>query len=405
MSRFLLSLVMLGCNVAVKDARAFDESITRLWNDRPGERCSGRVEVRNGHQWGTVCQWGWDMEDAAVVCRELDCGFVLDVPNGARFGRSSGDVLWRNVKCSGDEFALDLCERTPNEGLCSHNEDAGVECTGKLPVPTLSVHSRFYAYAAGEAVHFKCTAPYWQSVIDFHLYKRGVSTPLVTQRADPRQVTVDLILSDLEISHQGSYSCLYGIHSKVDNSPSGNSPPGNSPHSNFINITVLEIHTPQIWYNTSPEARPGWVIRGHSFNVTCSAQPQYPGGSFQLRLIRPNGTVRHSLPALTPSVTFTFSNAQSNNEGYYCCLYKVQTRERTFVSRESQPLPISIREVDPVFSPVVISLVVSCLTFVVATCAILIVAKVYCKRVRKPTELERESRTCVDNTYIALTIK
>lgn len=105
----------------------------------------------------------------------------------------------------------------------------------------------------------------------------------------------------------------------------------------------MEIHTPQIWYNTSPEARPGWVIRGHSFNVTCSTQPQYPGGSFQLRLIRPNGTVRHSLPALAPSVTFTFSNAQSNNEGYYCCLYKVQTEERTFISRESQPLPISIR--------------------------------------------------------------
>lgn len=55
---------------------------------------------------------------------------------------------------------------------------------------------------------------------------------------------------------------------------------------------------------------------------------------------------------------------------------------------------LQMSEVDPVMSPVVISLVVSGLTFVVATCAILIVAKVYCKKVRKPTELERESRTC-----------
>ncbi|XP_042617901.1 uncharacterized protein si:ch211-150o23.3 isoform X2 [Cyprinus carpio] len=382
MSRILLGLVMLGCTVAVEDVHACDDPITRLVNEKPGERCSGRVEVRHGHQWGTVCQRGWDPEDAAVVCRELDCGFVLDIPGGARFGRAGGEVLWRNVKCSGDEFALDLCERFLNDDVCTHSEDAGVECTG------------------GEAVHFKCTAPYWQSIIDFHLYKRGVDTPLVTQRADPRQMTVDLTLSDLEISHQGSYSCLYSIHNKL-----GNSPSGYSPHSNFINITVLEIHTPQIWYNTSPEARPGWVTRGHSFNVTCSTQPQYPGASFQLRLIKPNGTVRHSLPALTPSVTFTFSNAQSNNEGYYCCLYKVQTGERNFISRESQPLPISIREVDPVMSPVVISLLVSGLTFVLATCAILIVAKVYCNRVSKPTELERESRTCVDNTYIALTVK
>lgn len=55
---------------------------------------------------------------------------------------------------------------------------------------------------------------------------------------------------------------------------------------------------------------------------------------------------------------------------------------------------MEISEVDPLMSPVEISLVVSGLTFVVAACAILIVAKVYCNRVRKPTELERESRTC-----------
>lgn len=400
MSRILLGLVVLGFNVAVQDVHAFDILNTRLVNDKAGERCSGRLEVRHGHHWGTVCERGWDVWDAAVVCRELDCGFVLDIPNGIRYGRAGGEVLWRDVKCSGDEFALDLCERSLNEHVCTHSQDAGVECTGKLPAPTLSIHSRFNAYSSGEAVQFKCTAPYWQSVIDFHLYKRGVDTPLVTQRADPKQMMVDLTLSDLEMFHQGSYSCLYRIHSKLRNAPSGD-----SPHSNYINITVVDIHTPQIWYNTSPEARPGWVMRGHSFNVTCSTQPQYPGGSFQLRLIRPNGTIRHSLPALAPSVTFTFSNAQSNNEGYYCCLYKVQTGERTFISRESQPLPISIREVDPVMSPVVISLLVSGLTFVVATCAILIAAKVYCKRVRKPTELERESRTCVDNTYIALTVK
>ncbi len=108
---------------------------------------------------------------------------------------------------------------------------------GKLLAPTLSIQSPFYTYSAGEAVHFKCTAPYWQSVIDFHLYKRGVDTPLVTQRADPRQMTVDLILSDLEISHQGSYSCLYKIHTKL-----GNSPSGFSPNSNFINITVCKSH-------------------------------------------------------------------------------------------------------------------------------------------------------------------
>lgn len=121
-----------------------DEAITRLWNDKPGERCSGRVEMRQVHQWGTVCQRGWDLEDAAVVCRELNCGFVLDVPNGARFGRPSVDVLWRDVKCSGDEFTLDLCERSLNEGMCTHDEDAGVECTGKILIKDLKSLGCFY---------------------------------------------------------------------------------------------------------------------------------------------------------------------------------------------------------------------------------------------------------------------
>ena len=91
------------------------------------------------------------------------------------------------------------------------------------------------------------------------------------------------------------------------------------------------------------EAPSGWVFKGESFSVTCSTHPLYPGGSFQLRLIRPNGTVRHSLPALTSTVTFTFSNAHTQNEGYYCCQYKVQMGKRMLASRESQPLPISVR--------------------------------------------------------------
>lgn len=111
----------------------------------------------------------------------------------------------------------------------------------------------------------------------------------------------------------------------------------------FVLLFTVELLTPQHWYNTCAEAPAGSVIKGHSFNITCSTLQQYPGGSFQLRLTRSNGTVRHSLPALTPFVTFTFPNAQTSNEGYYYCLYRVQLGGRIFVSRESQPLPIAIR--------------------------------------------------------------
>lgn len=186
----------------------------------------------------------------------------------------------------------------------------------------------------------------------------------------------------------------------------------------------MDVLTPQHWFNTSAEAPAGSVLKGHGFNITCSTPQQYPGASFQLRLIRSNGTVRHTLPALAPSVTFTFPSAQSSNEGYYYCLYRVQLGGRTFVSRESQPLPIAVRgeggaaaaaaaarslffspfdpnllprssDPDPLLSPMVLSWLVSGVTFVIAVVVIIVVAKVLCNREKKPSELERETRTCM----------
>lgn len=106
---------------------------------------------------------------------------------------------------------------------------------------------------------------------------------------------------------------------------------------------LVDLHTPQIWYNTSVGAPPGGVTRGGTLNITCFTSSWYPGGFFQLRLIRSNGTVRHSVSAPSSSRTFFFPNAQAPLEGYYRCAYHIQMGGRTFISRESQPLPISVR--------------------------------------------------------------
>ncbi|XP_026224724.1 uncharacterized protein si:ch211-150o23.3 [Anabas testudineus] len=361
-------------------------------------RCSGRVEVLRHNQWGTVCDIGWDLREAYVVCLELGCG-LAESAHVSAFGPGRGEIWLRHVQCTGHESSLTRCAVVLHSNShCTHENDAGVKCSGTLLTPTLTLLSPHTVFSPGESVRFSCSVLLAKHLSDYHLYRNGVSTPLVTQRADQTQINMELTLSDIETFHQGSYSCRYRIKGGFSSQMLS------SPPSNSINITVVELLTPQHWYNTSTEAPAGSVIKGHSFNITCSTPQQYPGGSFQLRLIRSNGTVRHSLPALTPSVTFTFPNAQTSNEGYYYCLYRVQLGGRIFVSRESQPLPIAIRDPDPVLSPVVISWLVSGLTFVVAVIILITVAKVLCNKEKKPSELERETRTCVENTYVALSI-
>ncbi len=95
--------------------------------------CAGRVEVYNDGQWGTVCQWNWDMADAAVVCRELDCGTAVKPTYDAHFGQGSGPISMAGVECSGSETALKDCSSGNWYILyCNHNLDAGVVCSGKL---------------------------------------------------------------------------------------------------------------------------------------------------------------------------------------------------------------------------------------------------------------------------------
>ncbi|XP_011235852.1 CD5 antigen-like isoform X1 [Ailuropoda melanoleuca] len=93
-------------------------------------RCEGRVEVQQDGKWGTVCDDGWDKNDAAVVCRELGCGAVKRAISGTSFGpltQEDQKIFIQEFKCSGMEESLSQCEREDFFD-CTHEEDAGVVC-------------------------------------------------------------------------------------------------------------------------------------------------------------------------------------------------------------------------------------------------------------------------------------
>uniref|UniRef100_A0A8C1S5V6 SRCR domain-containing protein n=1 Tax=Cyprinus carpio TaxID=7962 RepID=A0A8C1S5V6_CYPCA len=95
-------------------------------------RCAGRVEVLHRSQWGTVCDDYWDMVDAAVLCRELDCGEPVDALSDAHFGPGTGPIWISYVVCTGSESTLKNCGTTGwSKSDCDHNEDAGVRCSGR----------------------------------------------------------------------------------------------------------------------------------------------------------------------------------------------------------------------------------------------------------------------------------
>ena len=88
----------------------------------------GRVEVYHSGRWGTVCDDGWDINDANVVCRELGFSRASSAPLQAKYGQGSGAIWMNGVNCQGDEASLKECTYDADTSDCSHSEDASVEC-------------------------------------------------------------------------------------------------------------------------------------------------------------------------------------------------------------------------------------------------------------------------------------
>lgn len=90
----------------------------------------GRVEIFHDGQWGTICDDGWDINDAQVVCNQLGNYAALAAKCCQAYGPGTGPILMDGVNCIGNEKTLESC---PHEGWQSHNcqhyEDASAVCT------------------------------------------------------------------------------------------------------------------------------------------------------------------------------------------------------------------------------------------------------------------------------------
>ena len=102
----------------------------RLTNGfRPSQ---GRVEVCQDGVWGTVCDLGWDVNDAMVVCREIGFSVIGAAAKTGNFFTPTADeivpIYYFNVMCNSTEDRLADCPATPHSTTCVHSQDVGVEC-------------------------------------------------------------------------------------------------------------------------------------------------------------------------------------------------------------------------------------------------------------------------------------
>ncbi|XP_037768310.1 antigen WC1.1 isoform X7 [Chelonia mydas] len=97
-----------------------------------GTECSGRVEIQHGDTWGSLCASHWDLQDANVLCHQLNCGYAESILGGAHFGEGSGTVWSDAFHCEGTEPCLWDCFRMAlGNPACSPRDTARVTCSGR----------------------------------------------------------------------------------------------------------------------------------------------------------------------------------------------------------------------------------------------------------------------------------
>ncbi|CAI5655015.1 unnamed protein product [Oreochromis niloticus] len=304
-------------------------------------RCSGRVEIYHRGSWGTVCDDAWDLKDAAVVCRQLNCGTALSATTDAHFGEGTGPIWLRRVDCSGHERSLSECDLNRSQPSCGHSKDAGVLCSESLQRPSISLRydggsvqgPKSAEITGGSSFEFTCSITSRYTPGRFMLIFSG-SNQKRTKPAVRNSARFSFPAAEYE--HWGRYSCVYEINVSMKEFQSSESPP-------IHVIITFPLQQPSISL-TSPNGGLVWgpegaeITKGSSFVFSCSINSRYTPGCFRLFFSGVNLTE----PAVNHSASFSFPAAEYEHQGSYSCVYELLLPSRTFTSAESAPIRLII---------------------------------------------------------------
>ncbi|XP_045886833.1 deleted in malignant brain tumors 1 protein-like [Micropterus dolomieu] len=274
--------------------------------------CSGRVEIYYNNSWGAVCGDSWDINDAKVVCRELDCGRAQSATQSAYSNR-----VWLNeVNCSGSERSLTECQhRGFGSSSCSNRKHAGVVCKAILPKPSIYINPGGEV-AWGQNAGITCSISTQTQQLLLGTFTLKQTSGSYSQNQTLKTNSATFILK-VDFDKEGSYQCQYYQHSS-------------SPLSDSVNLSVtVPLQQPSIYLTFSnrelvwsPEVAE--VTRGYSFAFTCSINSTSPGGVFSL--IFSGSNITNTKPAVKGSASFNFPVAQYEHQGNYSYVNQIENQ-------------------------------------------------------------------------------
>ncbi|XP_030053598.1 lysyl oxidase homolog 4 isoform X2 [Microcaecilia unicolor] len=212
----LFLLLAFGRSQAeVSFGRSHEKAMVRVRLSDGPHRCAGRVEVYHDGQWDFVCDDNWDINDVAVVCKELGCGEVLAALGLSLYGNGNGTVWLDDVMCNGTEVSLMDCQAQPwGAHNCHPWELAGAVCSDALVKAEVSVTPSHFIFYTGESLTLTCILPALYVHVQVHFLKDQKPMPNGILDVGLEYNTSSLSVTDLHLSNQGNYSCFYTTNAK-----------------------------------------------------------------------------------------------------------------------------------------------------------------------------------------------
>ncbi|TDH00339.1 hypothetical protein EPR50_G00187460 [Perca flavescens] len=301
----------------------------RLANGR--DECSGRVEVRHGNVWQTVCDTDWTLSKAEVVCEQLECGNALSAPGAAHFGQGSGSVVEASNSCFDNVTSLQQCSLKGFRGSrCGHEHDASAlcaeqiravggsgQCSGRVEI--------FYKGQWGTV----CDDEWGMSNADVVCRQLGcghaVSAPM---SAHFGRGTGPIWLDNVEC--RGEESALthcthpgFGVN--------------NCGHGEDAGVICLgALQKPQITFSPAPEVN--W---GERVEITCSVVTEHMGGTFVLK--KTQGSFQMEKFSENEAATFILPRADFSQRGSYFCEYQKKLPNQVIYYPQGNTADLSVK--------------------------------------------------------------